>query len=342
MGALFFGRTSTRRLVALAAGNINRNWRASILLLVLMVGSSAGGIALGPGSLHSYLVSEAARRDTGSNIVVARSEVGMAPGRCDSLNTASGVVSAGWIRSTGQATVRPGIYATTGGASPGFIQLLGTSTTDTSLVGGALADRLAASDGATLRVIKDRGIRTEQFTSWYLIVDSGVSEVEECWAEFSDNAFPSAIDIFVAAFALESPDLEVSTLMFDAGPQPFNRSAFYLAGILSGAFIGVAGGLVIRARRIDLALYRLLGWTRRQAAIILGTEVTLLIGAAITIATSGWLVGVGAEAVLPRAVLASLVFTIAVQLLVASAVVWAVAFVAVRSSNLLSILRSGA
>ncbi len=330
------------RVARMAVQNVNLSWRRSLPLIALMLFASVVGLVAGPGSLDDHLHAEASRRESGSNIIVARSSRGLPAAACERLGGATGVVNAGALREIDVLDVRPGIAAPTGSVTAGMRALLvDGSDRGGALLGTTLATRLLVTeDGSADTVIPDRGTRSAPFDGWRLWSMPASGDVGQCWAEFTDAGFASGSDTVAAALLLSTPDLEVATLAFDGGPRPFGSLTTLLAPLAVGSLLGLAGFVYIRFRRIDLAMYRLLGFSESRARAALAWEIGLTTAGAMTMATCGWLVFVMAGAV-PRAVLTLTVGHLMLSGLVAATIVGVALRLASRGANQLAVLREG-
>jgi hypothetical protein len=189
-------------------------------------------------------------------------------------------------------------------------------------------------------VVPDLGARTDAFTRSVLTVDARHRAYSQCWVETNGATVRAATALLTATFAVTNADVQVAPLVVDGAPEHHQPPSISFAWIACGALLGFANALFCFLRRLDSALFGLLGMTFRQRAVAIGTELMLAdafaAGAAL-LAVIGWLAGHGA---FPRpALAASGEFFVASVALAGALTLVSVALVGTR--QWFSVLREG-
>ena len=293
----------TREAVANLAAN-----RLRTLALVVVVASCLGSLAfLEVRQASDLLAFEASYRTAGGYVAVVRENGGISAATCNSLNGSTGVIAAGAVSMTGQATFAsaPGVLFQSAQVTWPAVRVWAPGTrfvppaTPYVLAGPALASELGVRAGlflqprgdppALLAAVLDSGARDPQTGRWLIEVVPPTGSAQECWVEFTPQTFEAGVSSVAARFTTGD---HVPTVQRYTQRDQFSRSPAQELASRPQRFgwIAVAGlvaalfGLVAWFRRADLGLYLALGTTRSQLTLMLAVECGCLVAA-------GWLVG---------------------------------------------------
>lgn len=335
------------QLLRFAAGNAARDWRRGVVPLLAVAGLAFAGAVAGPGSLLHHLERTEARRRDGALVVVAESDRGLDAGACERLVLSSGVLRAGSSTTLGATQIRPGVPVADVAITPGLQALLFDGPhdlqPDDTVLGDGLADRLqrtGADDGET--VLPGSGNRTEFFSAAAVVVHPAFGLASRCEIETTPAGFATGVDEMVAALSVTAPDLHVRTLTYDAGPLPFDAMPSNLAPLVGGSFAGVIIAMLVALRRIDLALYRVAGFRRRHAWLIVFCERSLQIVVGSFAGALAWTTAAGLTRRLPRAVVLAQCSAMVLSTVAALVVTAAAVAVCNRKTLHVAVLREGA
>jgi hypothetical protein len=341
----------TVALAAFALGNVNRSWRRAVPVILSMSVVAAAGLVAGPGALRSHLAREAARRDDGALIIVADSAHGLDAAACERLVLTRGIVHAGALSSHRSAEVRPGLMAQAVDVTPGFVQLISLGRPPRStrrgpatvILGRDLAERLSMrSPNAMEGILLLRAHRTDPVVSAQMRLVAPVGHAQECWVETTPAAFELSSDVITAALLLPSPDLRVRNLRFDGGPREFDSWRTRVVPFVAAAALSLMSLAFVRLRRIELSMYRLLGLPSHRAAAIILVEQAVLVVAALTLATSVWLMTVSRGRRVTQPVIEMAASNLIHVVLVVAAVVCPCTLWMARRAQQIKVLREGA
>jgi hypothetical protein len=248
-------------------------------------------------------------RAAGGYVAIVAQQGGISAARCEQLNAVPGVVAAGGDRGEGQATftMAPGVLYQQYGVTrdlprvwdPAYVPAAPQNAA-TFLSGRALADELALRPGlllarvggppARLTGVLDVNQRAPQAGRSLLEVIPPSGMLDECWVEFTPEAYPGGADMLAAAFATGDNDPTVRPFtaqdQFTRNPSKELASRPQRNGWIAGAAL-IVGVLLLTAwfRRADLGLYLALGTPRSLLTLMLAIETWLL-------ALAAWAVGV--------------------------------------------------
>lgn len=292
-----------RTLAADAFSNLAANGVRSFIVFAAMA-LVFGGLAFLEVQQASGLLSfESDYRAAGGYLAIVAQQGGISASRCEQLNGTRGVVAAGGDRGEGQATftMAPGVLYQQYGVTQDLLRVwdpkyvAGSGGAGEFLSGRALADELALKPGlllarvgeppVTLAAVLDVNQRAPQAGRSLFEIIPPAGMVDECWVEFTPEAYPRGADMLAAAFATGDNDPTVRP--FTAQDQFTRNPAHELAtrpqrnGWVVGAAL-IIGVLVLTAwfRRADLGLYLALGTPRPLLILMLVVETWLLAAAA--------------------------------------------------------------
>ncbi|HXU23986.1 MAG TPA: hypothetical protein VN697_08155 [Tepidiformaceae bacterium] len=298
-----------RTLMGEAVANVRSSAvRSAILFTALAV--ALGSLAyLEVHQASDLLAFESSFQSAGGYVSIVSAQGGVSAGRCEGLNRVPGVVAAGAERAEGQATFTsaPGVLYQEYGITTGLARVWATSSSVGNLpptpgffAGTALASELAVRGGLMLAregesplpllAILDVSERAPQADRSLLEVVPPTGNADECWVEFTPQAFPGGSGALAAAFAggngTPSVRAYISPDQFSRNPanelaaRPQRNGWAIVALLVAGIFV-----LVAWLRRAELGLYLALGTSRVTLATMLAMESWILVAA-------GWLTGV--------------------------------------------------
>lgn len=296
-----------RTLAADAVSNLLANSARSLIVFAAMAVVFGGLAFLELQQASDLLQFESDYQAAGGYLAIVAQQGGISASRCEQLNGTHGIVAAGGDRGEGQATftMAPGVLYQQYGVTRDLLRVWDPSyhplatTSNTFMSGRALADELALKPGlvlarvgeppARLAAVLDVNQRAPQAgrSLFEVIPPSGM--VDECWVEFTPEAYPGGADMLAAAFATGDSDPTVRP--FTAKDQFTRNPAHELStrpqrnGWVAGAAL-IVGVLLLTAwfRRADLGLYLALGTARSMLTLMLAVETWLL-------AATAWAVG---------------------------------------------------
>jgi hypothetical protein len=295
------------------AGDTVANLHANAARSLIVFGAFAvvfGGLAfLEVHQANGLLSFEADYQAAGGYLAVVSAQGGISASRCEQLNAKPGVIAAGGSRGEGQATftMAPGVLYQQYAVTEDLLRVWDPRYQSAKLSGGgiflsgrALADELALRPGtflarvgeppATLAAVLDVNRRAPQSDRSLLEVIPPTGLVDDCWVEFTPQAYSGGVDALAAAFA--SSDSDPTVRPFTSEGEFTRNPAHELATrpqrngwiIAAALLIGV---LVLTAwfRRADLGLYLALGTPRSLLVLMLAIETWAL-------AVAAWVGGV--------------------------------------------------
>ena len=322
-------RQPTRRsLLRFGFANVVCGWRRCVLPGFLLVLITVGVQVLGPGALNHHLHVEEARRANGARILVAEAERGVDATQCERLSLSSSVARAGASGEVVTRSVRPGLTAPTTWVTPGLVTILldgGTAARQPSeqvLVGDGLGQRLLLEPtrpGQVAQVMPAEGSRTDYFDASVVSVEPAIGRAARCWVEMTPATFSVGVDVVAGGLSAGAADLQVRPLVFDGGPHRYIGGAGDVVPLSGATLVAIVMALLVGFRRIDLAMYRIAGFRRRDAMIIVYVErMTLLVVAGLG-STCGWLLVTGMTGSLPASVIAAAIGTMIAMVSMSSA-----------------------
>lgn len=247
------------------------------------------------------LAFESSYRDAGGYLSIVSAQGGVSAARCEALNGTPGVVAAGADRAEGQATFSsaPGVLYQQYGITNGMPRVWATASSVGDLpsapgffAGTALASELAVRAGllldrigeppAPLLAILDVSERAPQADRSLLELIPPAGNADECWVEFTPQAFAGGSGAVAAAFA--TGDAAPAARPYISGDQfsrdpaaelesrPQRNGWAVVAVLLVGVFV-----LVAWLRRAELGLYLALGTSRVTVTAMLAMESLLVV-----------------------------------------------------------------
>lgn len=289
-----------RALAADAVSNLFANVVRSLIVLAAMAVIFGGLAFLEIHQANDLLAFESDYRAAGGYLAIVAAQGGVSASQCEQLNGQPGIVAAGGDRGEGQATftMAPGVLYQQYAVTRDLLRVWDPSyvpeppgATGAFLAGASLATELALRPGlslarvgeppATLAAVLDVGQRAPQAGRSLLEVIPPAGMLDECWVEFTPQAYAGGVGMLAAAFATGDGDPTVRP--FAAQDQFTRDPAHELAtrpqrqGWIAGAVL-VIGVVVLTAwfRRADLGLYLALGTPRPLLTLMLAFETWLL------------------------------------------------------------------
>ncbi|MBM7826622.1 ABC transporter permease family protein [Microbacterium aurum] len=257
---------------------------ATLILGVALAGVGAAEAVITGRSLATM---EAEKAKGSTVVIVDRNEGDIDGARCLRLGSSAGVTAVGTVARVETVGVLgyPSVPFQHAVVTPGLIGILYPSLqvrqNVTGIAGEAVADEVGLVDGSEVKTtggstlvlqLPDEGTpRSQDRARWLYTFESTPTRVRECWVEATPGSVERVREVIAATFS-ETRDLRVrsqaSTATYDATRASWLARPTQFAWT-GGALIGAAIAFTLTfTRRHELALYRLLGASKSETALI--------------------------------------------------------------------------
>jgi hypothetical protein len=285
----------------IGANLLAERWRAAILV-VITAGAAFLVVATELEQVRTVLVADAELRDAGRYVYVARAEgttASISPTRCLALGHNKAMVAAGGYTHGGPVTIvkapgelfearmivgdMPTLLSPVHPPSPGDLYISQVAATRAGLADGGQTLFGDVPGVATLSVL-DTSARIPDPGPWMWIRTSPHNNLDECWAEVIPESDAVAQQWLTAWLSQGDGTVIVTRFLGEDRLRRDPIAAFHerpnrYAWAATGVMVGTMFWLITWFRRSEVALYRTVGSSRSQTALIFALPSTLLIGA---------------------------------------------------------------
>ncbi len=237
--------------------------------------------------------------ESGGYVAIVASPDGLPADRCERQASKPGVVAAGGFRllDPSDTITSPGTPFRRAAITDGILDVWLSDERPTQaqvagrwILGAAAADELglkpgrllvAGSAGGPVGAVIDTSMRNPEASRWLMTITPPLGLVSNCWIEFSPGALEGGIEGLWAEFAGAS-DLSVTRYrtLGDFSRNPIGELATRPqanAWIVIGGVLGAVAWLTSWFRRSELGLYRALGTSAPEIALMLAIETIVVV-----------------------------------------------------------------
>ncbi len=294
-------RTITQEAVRNVGGSTART-----LVTILAAAGIAGGLSWTEYATSDSLLQFQARySDQGGYVVVVNNPDGLNTARCEGLVGLPQVVASGAARpgDAVETNLAPGTLFQTASATGGLLSVWAPrqrpSYADLAggvVVGEAAAIELGLGEGRWLQIegqdprqvtmVADTENRAPEAMRWIISPIPPTETATTCWVEFTPTTYDAGIEMLWAGFADSGPQLSVTPYRrldeFSVDPrQALATRPQTGAWLLIGATLAALTWIGTWFRRAELGLYRAVGTTTPQLAVMIWLETLITLGVGI-------------------------------------------------------------